>query len=83
MAGLVFSNHVFSPDAFKTPPNEELVVSCRFGAGGQSHPPSCGFLEVGDLKWAGSDRVIAPVPQLRNWWFVKCGRRVRARTISQ
>lgn len=44
-------DHVFSPDAFKMPPNEEPVVSCRFGAGGQSHPPSCGCggrrLEVG------------------------------------
>lgn len=60
----------FSPDAFKMSPNEELVVSCHFGAGGQSPHPAVD-VEVGDLRWAGSDSVAAPVPRLQNWWFVK------------
>lgn len=63
MAGLVFFNHVFSLDAFKMPSNGELVVSCCFGAGGQSHPPALG-LEV-DLGRAGSDAVTAPCLSFR------------------
>lgn len=54
----MFFNHVFSLNAFKMPPHGELVVSCRFGAGGQSHPPAVG-LEVGDLGRAGSDAATA------------------------
>lgn len=64
VAGLVFFNHVFSLVAFKMPPNGDLVVSCCFGAGGQSHPPAVG-LEVGDLGRAGSDAVTAPCLSFR------------------
>lgn len=28
-------------------------------------------VEVGDLRWVGSDSIAAPVPRLQNWWFVK------------